>query len=1338
MATVSAAAGRRQRTPRPGSIPTSSPRAASSWHPCLVLALLLGTYGVTQCDALEAYYPTSRLHLSLPISKESYIILRNHPLLNLATTPRDIANGTTSDYRYAIESPAEGFLNIDATTGDVWIESHIMDLPKTTEFIISASSGKSSEVLRLSLTITPVPVEENNLPRFCEDHVDQICFWQAATYRIAENESTGFRVGPLGPQLYQQLCRTYSVKYELTNGTQYLVERNGTLFSNGSLDHESDRPGPTLQAGVRCTVRMNGNSVPLEVDKMLEIAVLDRNDNRPRLEHVNDTYIELILDDPIIQKNQKLAHLNVLFLDNDTIAANSHVHYQLLNDTMELFQPKCVTYELPATRQTVFSCSLEAQHSGILPKGRYCVTLRAVDETFPAELLTSNDQGSSTICITPNHDRIQLPQPEALVSPDHPATPEAKPARGKKRSGTKAAAILANFRYDPKVTLYNSTSRFARVAVPSNFYDQLNETKIDLEYRIISNPLDAFEITKAAGIIYVKNTTIMHKQLPGTVLSLEVGWLNHNATIKVHLESNPGSSCNASVEEFCSLHSSKKSCEASCGIGSAEGSCYFRSTDASLLFADPSSFRETYPTCSPDLDFCPDNYCDPLEDMAYRENVQICPQDCVLPGNIFGVHESDKSRRRGLHMSTSTCTCRVTGQCDCVASLNIKPEHMKPRTKPPKTTSTTTEPVPMASGSNVTAGASVPAAVRDGTYYHTGLITGPHAPIYLLAIVIVPMIVAILLVSYCFTRKVSLKKKLVDADNIPMHLVSNDTEVFNVDLPVHSRMNDINFKIDFDTKWEFPRTSLILDITLGEGEFGKVVKGFATDLPERPGITTVAVKMLKTGANSVELLALLSEYQLLQEVAHPNVIRLLGACTKGDSPLLIIEYCQYGSLKNHLRLSRKLEIMNSADYENAIEPITVKDILSFAWQISKGMAYLTEIKLVHRDLAARNVLLAEGKVCKISDFGLTRDVYEDDAYLKKSKDRVPVKWMAPESLADHIYTTKSDVWAFGVLCWELITLGASPYPGIPPQNLYTLLKQGYRMDCPINCSEEIYSIVRSCWADDPKLRPSFKHLAGQFERLLGRTAKYIDMEQNSISNPVYCENKDETDCAQISFVQEEQARLESLWTTPQYEPATDASTIASFRYLSPITDKKTLLQSYDTPRPLIETATIEQKLRYENDVRLRPKKVGPYPASSATPTVYINSASNPNLLLDEETSFTTTEYDSPSRQPRRVSYMDMNKHSVNLNLEINNMVDKKQSKDIAFRFSSIDNNLQIVSGDSPTSPQDDEKVVIQIDPTDGDMVPEPTEGRDEVDFPCKVLNSIAPHELHSVTVTSTV
>lgn len=237
----------------------------------------------------------------------------------------------------------------------------------------------------------------------------------------------------------------------------------------------------------------------------------------------------------------------------------------------------------------------------------------------------------------------------------------------------------------------------------------------------------------------------------------------------------------------------------------------------------------------------------------------------------------------------------------------------------------------------------------------------------------------------------------------------------------------------------------------------------------------------------------------------------------------------------------------------------------------------------------------------------------------------------------------------------------------------------------------------------------------------------------------------ETDCSKVSFVKEEQERLESLWTPPQYEPATDSSTLESIRYLSPITDKKSLiLQSYDTPRPLIETATIEQKLRYENDVRLRPRKIhnGVYPPSS-TPTIYINSSSHPNLFSNrmDETSFSVVnatggDYDSPSRQPRPVSYLDMNKNSVNLNLEINNIVDKKQSKDIAFRFSSVDNDLQTV-GDALTTPTQSTAIPIigrvQSDPKLDNNV---GGGRDEVDFiPGKLQNK---PDAPPVTVTSTV
>uniref|UniRef100_A0A6P7G961 Proto-oncogene tyrosine-protein kinase receptor Ret-like n=1 Tax=Diabrotica virgifera virgifera TaxID=50390 RepID=A0A6P7G961_DIAVI len=268
-----------------------------------------------------------------------------------------------------------------------------------------------------------------------------------------------------------------------------------------------------------------------------------------------------------------------------------------------------------------------------------------------------------------------------------------------------------------------------------------------------------------------------------------------------------------------------------------------------------------------------------------------------------------------------------------------------------------------------------------------------------------------------------------------------------------------------DPKWEFPRSQLVIEQTLGEGEFGKVLRAKANNICGKQGFTTVAVKTLKDDARESELNDLLSEYQLLKEVSHPNVIRLLGVSTTPGGPVyLIIEYAEFGSLRNYLRRTRHLQnnstepqILLKEDPvghydEPKVSDITPKDLLSFAWQICNGMGYLSDMKLVHRDLAARNVLLADDKVCKISDFGLTRDVYEDNAYLKRSKGRVPVKWMAPESLADHIYTTKSDVWSFGILVWELVTLGATPYPGIAVQNLFHLLRQGYRMERPDNCS----------------------------------------------------------------------------------------------------------------------------------------------------------------------------------------------------------------------------------------------------------------------------------------------
>lgn len=617
-----------------------------------------------------------------------------------------------------------------------------------------------------------------------------------------------------------------------------------------------------------------------------------------------------------------------------------------------------------------------------------------------------------------------------------------------------------------------------------HFNDILNFNRFNLT----KNPLDMFAITSIGGIIYLKNSTLLAKPLPATY-QLEIEWKKQIKVVNV-IVIGANNTCGARVfenhQDYCSKHEFQDDCESSCGFGSSNGLCKWRPFKAE----NPNATRShIYATCTPDIATCSDKTCDSLENLGRKRNVHICPQDCMKAQ--FGKVQEQEQGLGKSHVD-EVCTCDPFENCVCAQAHRTT---TLPSTETPTDFKNLTSDELM--GEPIT---FIRSAGKDcGT---SCMIITIICPTFLVTIIVV-------LISM---RRRYVKKMKKRMENNPMvhYRGSNDTEIIHINIlneTYKENYQQTYQKFDFDAKWEIDRSKLILDSTLGEGEFGKVVKAYASDLSGNDTITTVAVKTVKTNNNSVELLALLSEFQLLQEVSHPNVIKLLGACIKGEPPMIIIEYCSFGSLRSYLRLSRKLE--ESSDLQiDGVDPVTATDVLSFAWQICKGMAYLTEMKLVHRDLAARNVLLAEGKICKVSDFGLTRDVYEDDAYLKKSKDRVPVKWMSPESLADHVYTTKTDVWSFGIVGYELITLGATPYPGIPPQNLYHLLRSGYRMERPDNCSPEIYTLLEACWADDPTKRPSFKCLASKFEKLLGRSAKYldVDVDDGAISNPLYLAN----------------------------------------------------------------------------------------------------------------------------------------------------------------------------------------------------------------------------------------
>uniref|UniRef100_A0A672FN59 receptor protein-tyrosine kinase n=1 Tax=Salarias fasciatus TaxID=181472 RepID=A0A672FN59_SALFA len=339
-------------------------------------------------------------------------------------------------------------------------------------------------------------------------------------------------------------------------------------------------------------------------------------------------------------------------------------------------------------------------------------------------------------------------------------------------------------------------------------------------------------------------------------------------------------------------------------------------------------------------------------------------------------------------------------------------------------------------------------------------------------------------------------------------------------------------QLPYDSKWEFSRQKLRFGKTLGSGAFGKVVRATAYGLCSADTVTTVAVKMLKPNAHSTEKEALMSELKVLIYLGnHMNTVNLLGACTIGGPILVITEYCCYGDLLNFLRRKRESflnsqvgdgyyrNVLNQAENSRCVcaraEPVTAaescsflylhacvydidelsldsEDLLSFSYQVAKGMEYVTSRNCIHRDIAARNILLTHGRVAKICDFGLARDINTDASYVLRGNARLPVKWMSPESIFDCVYTFESDVWSYGILLWEIFSLGNSPYPGMQVDStFYKRIQEGYRMNRPEFAPNEIYDIMLSCWSHDPVKRPSFRKLVERTELLLSENTKNV-------------------------------------------------------------------------------------------------------------------------------------------------------------------------------------------------------------------------------------------------------
>ncbi|XP_016127949.1 tyrosine-protein kinase Mer-like [Sinocyclocheilus grahami] len=300
------------------------------------------------------------------------------------------------------------------------------------------------------------------------------------------------------------------------------------------------------------------------------------------------------------------------------------------------------------------------------------------------------------------------------------------------------------------------------------------------------------------------------------------------------------------------------------------------------------------------------------------------------------------------------------------------------------------------------------------------------------------------------------------------------------------------------------RNLLSIGKVLGEGEFGSVMEGH---LKQPDGMSEkVAVKTMKLDNFSQrEIEEFLNEAACMKDFHHPNVIRLLGVCLEVVSghfpkPMVVLPFMKYGDLHSFLLRSRLRE-----------DPVYLPTqmLLKFMIGIAQGMEYLSGRNFLHRDLAARNCMLRDDMSVCVADFGLSKKIYSGDYYRQGRIAKMPVKWIAVESLADRVFTVKSDVWAFGVTMWEITTRGMTPYPGVQNHEIYDYLLEGNRLKQPNDCLDELYGIMFSCWSADPVDRPDFTQVRKRLENLAGKLPAVSSSKDIIYINTSFLEEEEE-------------------------------------------------------------------------------------------------------------------------------------------------------------------------------------------------------------------------------------
>lgn len=336
--------------------------------------------------------------------------------------------------------------------------------------------------------------------------------------------------------------------------------------------------------------------------------------------------------------------------------------------------------------------------------------------------------------------------------------------------------------------------------------------------------------------------------------------------------------------------------------------------------------------------------------------------------------------------------------------------------------------------------------------------------LYLLSSKLVVFTILFILFGFCFA--VYKLKKYKTVQKLTMRLSGFDEDV--------EPLNQSNVKPNLAPLRSIKETELRKGNILGSGFGGTVYQG--TWNSEHASSWPVAIKVLRDQPNKNK--EFLDEAYMMASVNHPNLVRLLGVCMTPNQLMLVTPLMIFGNLLDHVH-----------KYENAIDS---KLLLEFSKQIAQGMNYLEGRRMVHRDLALRNVLLKTMKRVVISDFGLAKCLDVDQSEYQSGGGKLPVKWLAPECMKDHKFTHKSDVWAFGVTIWELLTYGQKPFEEYGTGQLLLIISEGARLRQPKYVSAEIYKEMYSCWFFNPEDRPNFKYLAEKFSKFAQDPDRYLD------------------------------------------------------------------------------------------------------------------------------------------------------------------------------------------------------------------------------------------------------